>query len=116
MAELNLEKSKTINQALHVLNEAAKDSSDEIRTMITKDYQKIKEALGEVKPEILRAVRELREASEEMIVKTKDKIIDTTHQAANRVDRSAHDNPWYFVGATAAVAGIFGFMLGRKSV
>ena len=34
-------------------------------------------------------------------------------KAAKRIDRSAHDNAWKFVGATAALAALAGFYCGR---
>ncbi len=38
-----------------------------------------------------------------------------TREAAHKVDREAHRHPWYFVGAAALFAAIFGFFLGRKT-
>lgn len=113
--EMEPKKVKSISHALEVLNDAAKDSSSEIKQMINTDYKRLKETLAEIKPEVKGAFREMREASKESVVQAKDKVVETTKEAAGKVDETAHKHPWYFVGGSAALAGILGFFLGKKS-
>lgn len=79
----------SINETLRMLDEAAGSSTNEIKRMS-------KESL-------------------EYLAQAKDKVMQSSKDAAMKVDQSARENPWYFVGATAAIVGIAGFILGRKS-
>lgn len=79
----------SINETLKMLDEAAGASSQEIKKMGQESIAYLSDA--------------------------KDKVIKTTKDAALKVDKTAHESPWYFVGATAAVVGLAGFFLGRKS-
>ncbi len=105
----------SINQALEILNNAAMESGDEIRTMIDKDYKKIKETLSDIKPEIRGALNEIRQVSAESLRSAKEKVVDSTKEAAEKIDESAHRHPWYFIAASSALAAVLGFSLGRKS-
>lgn len=111
---INRDNVKSIRHALKVLNDAAKDSSAEIKEMINQDFSRVKEAFADLKPEVRGAVHELREASEESVMRMKDRIIDTSRVATKRIDQSVHEHPWYFIGAAAALAAVFGFLLERR--
>lgn len=115
MEILRKERSKSISHALDVLNEAAKDSSDEVKEMITTDVRRIKAAFEDLKPEVKGAIRELRDASATTIDQAKEKVLESAQAAARKVDTSAHENPWRYVGGTALLAALTGFILGRKS-
>ena len=104
---IKYEKAQSISHALAILNDAAQDSSDEIRKMVNKDFRRIKETFSNLTPEIKGALREVRNASSESLTHLKD--------ASHQIDHSAHENPWIFVGTAAAVAGVMGFVLGRKT-
>lgn len=105
---------KSISHALEVLNDAAKDSSSDIKHMINQDYKQLKNILSETSPEVKSALREIVTASQESVTRAKDKVIETTKAAAEKVDETAHKNPWYFIAGSAVVGGILGFFLGRR--
>lgn len=86
---IDSKKANSINETLRMLDEAASESSSEIKKMGKESIAYLAEA--------------------------KDKVVESTKNAAKKVDEKAHESPWYFVGATAAVVGIAGFFLGRKS-
>lgn len=95
---------RSINEALEVLNDAAEESADEIRKMVSSDYRKLKNALNSIQPEVRTAISD-----------AKDHITTITKDTAQRVDDSAHENPWTFIGAAAAVGAFAGFLLGRQA-
>jgi len=113
-AKLEPKQMKSIRHAIEVLNDAARESSSEIKKMINQDYKQLKGTLVEAGPEVRDAFREMREASRESMVHAKDKVVETGKEAASQVNKTAHQHPWYFIGASATVAGILGFFLGRK--
>lgn len=82
-------KSSSINDTLRMLDEASEESSNELKKMGRESLAYLSQA--------------------------KDKVVEKSKEAAKKVDESAHESPWYFIGATAAIVGIAGFFLGRKS-
>ena len=106
---------KSLSHALEVLNDAAKDSSSEIKQMLNQDYRQLKGILSDVSPEMKSALGEIMDVSQESVVRAKNKAVETTRAAAEKVDGSAHKNPWYFIAGSAAAAGVLGFFLGRKT-
>ncbi|MCB0355559.1 MAG: DUF883 domain-containing protein [Bdellovibrionales bacterium] len=95
---------KSIEHALQTLNDAAKDSSREIKSMVDRDYRKLKSVLADVKPEVKHAFRELGDASQQQLSEVKE-----------TVDESVRKHPWLYVGGATAIAGLLGYVLGRRS-
>lgn len=83
------EKMESIQQAVSVLNEAAHESTEELKG----------------------ALREFGRTSLVSAVKARDQIVESSKIAAENVNSSAHNYPWAFIGGAALV----GFLLGRKS-
>lgn len=107
-------KSKTIREALNSLNEASRESSDEIREMINRDYGQLRDILSKSRPHFREAFNDLGEASAEQYREAKQKVLHRTGAAIDDMDRSVHERPYFYVGATAALAALLGYMLGRN--
>ncbi|MGE0615044.1 MAG: hypothetical protein AB7P04_05360 [Bacteriovoracia bacterium] len=106
---------KSISHALSLLNDAAKDSSEEIRDMINRDYKRFKQTLTGMRPAVKGALREISAATTQSVQQAREKIVDTTVETAKKVDTAAHERPWAFISATAAFVGLSAFLLGRRS-
>lgn len=105
---------KSIDQALKVLDNAAKESTKEIRSMVDQDYSQLKQIFGEDKANVKSAFGEMKTATAESLYNAKEQVVATTQQTAQRVDESVHENPWVYIGGAALVTAIAGFLLGRK--
>lgn len=95
---------KSIEHALHILNEAAKESSQEIKSMVNTDYNKLKNIFSDFKPEVRHAFKELGEASQEQL-----------KEAHENVKESVHQHPWIYIGGATVISGLLGYILGKKS-
>jgi ElaB/YqjD/DUF883 family membrane-anchored ribosome-binding protein len=113
--KINEDKIISIRHALQALNEAGENSADEIRDMIKKDFHFLKKILGETKPELKKAFTEIKSATSESLGAAKDKVTTVTKDAATKVDESAHKHPWAYVGGTAVISTLLGYLVGRKS-
>ena len=111
----NRERLKSLNHALEVLNDAAEDSSVEIRKMVNTDYRKLKKVLAEVKPEVEEVLSEFKAIATDSLAQTKETLVATTKHIAKNVDESVHLSPWVYLGGAAATSIVIGFLLGRKS-
>jgi ElaB/YqjD/DUF883 family membrane-anchored ribosome-binding protein len=109
------EKVKSIDHALKTLDEAAKDSTQEIRKMVLRDYARLKSILGDVRPEVGDALHEIGTASYESIQRAKENAVKSTKAVANSVDETVHASPWAFIGGAVGVGALLGFLIGRGS-
>lgn len=85
-----------ISEALRLLEEAAKNKKDELRTLIADKYVNLKTAVVEG------------------AVRAKDVTAEKTRVAVEAVDENIHKNPWPYVGGAAALGLLLGYILGRK--
>ena len=61
------------------------------------------------------AARDLRGKAAETYDKAKLKVVETSREAAYKVDQHAKKNPWWYVGVGAAAASFFGYFIGRNT-
>lgn len=106
----NTEDSKTshfddrrIDQALELLEEAARDRKHELQSAMENKYSNLTSMLGSITGQIRHRVSERYEAG-------KQKAVDV----AVGVDKSVHNSPWAYIGGAAAGAMLVGFLLGRS--
>lgn len=116
---MNAEKLRTIAQALHIIDEAAQESSDEVRQLISRDYRKLRQTLlsnGEDQASDLQnSWNRLKDRSVSSLKSVREQVADTSRQTFDKVDQRAHKSPWAFVGWAALTSIVVGFWAGRKS-
>lgn len=107
------EKIKSIDHALHVLNDAAEESAHEIRGMMKKDFRKLKRLFADTGPEASEAFDELREATTESVARAKDRALQASKNVARQLDASAHRNPWAYIATASACSAVAGYLIAR---
>lgn len=106
---------RSINEALKLLNEAADNSAEEIREMVSRDYQGLRQIFAEGRHEVGGTLRELKSAAVESVTQVKDRAVAATKETAKSIDEGAHRNPWSYVAGASVLAAFVGFLMGRKS-
>lgn len=99
-----------IQEALELLNEAAREKSGELQDLAGEKYDHIKQMLLDqtengrafLNQTQKKLARTLREEEEKVLHKAKE------------LDRKVHHNPWPFLGGATLGALILGIFLGRK--
>ena len=94
-----------VKEALQILENAAASDASEIKEVFSSEYKHLRKALIAHAPHAL--FDKLKEA--------KDFSVDYTVEKAKTIDKSVHDNPWYYIGGAALVAGLIGFIVGRSN-
>jgi ElaB/YqjD/DUF883 family membrane-anchored ribosome-binding protein len=92
-----------INEALHLLNEVAKDKRAELSQIITVKYGNLKSILEGMREEIERESTEAYRRSRETVVNT-----------VNDVDESVHAHPWPYIAGAALTALFLGYIFGNS--
>lgn len=95
--------SGNIAEALNLLGEAAKLKKDEVRGRWSDRFTHLQSELADGKRRAIAAA-----------LHAKDVGVKKTHEIAHTVDRKVHQNPWPYIGSTAAVGLLLGFTLARK--
>lgn len=99
-----------IDDALEILNQAAKDKQEEFSKILTDKYSDLRDAvLGSVKGQA-ESFQELRGKIEETFQESGEILRET----ASELDREVRENPWPYVSAAAAAGLLLGFILSRS--
>lgn len=94
---------KRINEALELLNAAARDQKTELRAAMESKYTDLASLLGALGHEVRSRAAEKYEAG-------RQRVVDT----AGDINNSVHRNPWAYIGGTTVAALLLGFLLGRS--
>jgi len=92
------ERTRKIDEALRLLNEAASEARSEVADLVKEGYEDFEDQASNVINSAKQSVRE----GAESIKKT-----------AKTVDKQIHQNPWAYIGGTALSALALGFLLGK---
>ncbi len=99
-----------IDEALDLLNDAAKLKKEEFSRILTDKYSDLKGA-------VVGAVNGQRGAFEdihEIIEETLRESEEAVRESADLLDEEVRKNPWPYLGGAAAVALLLGFILGNS--
>jgi len=94
---------KRINEALELLNAAARDKKAELQAAMEDKYTDLSSVVSAF-------TRQMKDRASEKYEAGKQKVVDV----ATDIDHSVHKHPWAYIGGAAATAMVFGFLLGRS--
>lgn len=95
--------SESLHEALGHLNEAAKESREEIRKLVNEKYTNLRDTLAGA-----------AQASAGWVKEQGTEAADKAKMTATAVDKSVHRNPWAYVGGAAATGFVLGLLIGRR--
>ncbi|HTL69890.1 MAG TPA: DUF883 domain-containing protein [Candidatus Eisenbacteria bacterium] len=110
MSETTFNSNRKIDEALQLLNEAAKEKKDELRRLLGEKYSSIKEALTEVALNNKEVLGNVRRLAQDSIEEGQERFTETVET----IDTEVRKNPWPYIGGAAAVALLLGFVLGNS--
>ena len=102
---------KKFEEALHLLNEAAREKKEEIQNLIGDKYTHIREAIEDTASKGRRNYRRAKGTAEEWLGENGETLREITTDLDDRV----RDNPWAYLGGVAVGALLLGFILGSSS-
>jgi ElaB/YqjD/DUF883 family membrane-anchored ribosome-binding protein len=103
-----------INEALRILDEAAKENKDQLTQVTSGKYDSLKSAIVDEKGIKERLALAAQKAAD-LAAHVKEVSAEKAKEIAGAVDKSVRENPWPYIGGVAVGALLLGFILGRKT-
>ena len=101
---------KKFEEALHLLNEAAREKKQEIQQLFGDKYTHIRQAVQEAAQEQGERLNRFRRSAGEAIEMGGERL----KQAATDMDEKVKENPWAYIGGAAVGALLLGYILGAS--
>ena len=106
--------SEKISEALKLLEEAAIQKKDELKNVMSDKYTHLRNVIVETESSLVKSLSDARKHAVEAATHAKDVGIENAREIASDVDKNVHRNPWPYIGGTAVVGLLLGFILGRN--
>ncbi len=100
-----------ISEALQTLDEAAMQEKESIQDMLRDRYHHLKNVVIAAEHSLGDSVSHARDAAYEKAMMAKEYSVAT----AKKVDKNAHEHPWFFMAGFGLFGLLFGYLLGRTS-
>jgi ElaB/YqjD/DUF883 family membrane-anchored ribosome-binding protein len=106
--------SEDISTALCLLEEAAKQRKDELRTVMSDKYANLRSLIMQDESNLMESLASAKDQALDAAVKLKAASLEKAREISATVDKSVHENPWPYIAGSAAVGLLLGFALGRN--
>ncbi len=111
MSTDNSNSNKKFEEALQLLNDAAKEKKDEIQNLLGDKYTDIRKVIEQAASKGQKNLKRAQRVAGEWIEEGEETLRDV----ASEVDERVHENPWPYLGGVAIGALLLGFILGSSS-
>ena len=109
--ENNSHSTKKFEEALQLLNEAAREKKEEIQSLIGDKYSQLRDVLEDSAKKGRKNLKRARSEAEDWIGENTEDL----REAVSDLDERVHENPWAYLGGVAVGALLLGFILGSTS-
>ncbi|MEI7898676.1 MAG: hypothetical protein WCK89_00370 [bacterium] len=106
--------SENIAEALKLLEEAAKQKKDELKNVMSDKYTHLKNLVMESESSLVRSLADAKKHAAEAAAHAKEVSVEKAREIADDVDKRVHRNPWPYIGGTAVVSLLLGYILGHN--
>lgn len=103
-----------ISEALALLEEAAKEKKDELQHLVSDKYTHLRSTLATASTTAVETLTAAQKREIANLMQAKEVIAEKVKETATVVDDHVHTNPWPYIGGSALVALLVGYILGHK--
>lgn len=105
---------ENIAAALKLLEEAAKQKKEELKSVISDKYTNLRSLIMENETSMMNSLTHTKDHAIEAATHAKDVTIEKAKEIAHDVDKSVHHNPWPYIGGAAVIGLLLGYTLARN--
>ena len=105
---------ENIAAALRLLEEAAKQKKDELRTIMSDKYTNLRSLILEDESSLMESLTAVKDHALEAATDVKEAGVEKAREIARDVDKGVHQSPWPYIAGSAAVSVLLGYSLGRR--
>jgi len=106
--------SENIAAALKLLEEAAKQKKDELRTLMSDKYRNLRSLILEDESSLMESLTAAKDHAFEAATDVKEASVEKAREIARDVDKGVHQNPWPYIAGSAVVSVLLGYILGQS--
>ena len=106
--------SENILEALKLLEEAATQKKDELKSVMSDKYAHLKSVIVETESSLVKSLSDARTYAVEAAAHAKDVGVEKARELACDVDKSVHQSPWPYIAGAAGIGLLLGCILGRN--
>ena len=100
--------SENIAAALKLLEEAAKQKKDELRTLMSDKYTNLRSLIMESESSLMESLTTAKDHALEAASDVKEASVEKAREIARDVDKNVHQNPWPYIAGSAVVGVLLG--------
>lgn len=104
----------SITEALKLLEEAAKQKKDELKSVMSDKYIHLRNAIVETEKGFVKSLSAASTHAVEAAAHAREVGVEKARELAGDVDVLVRRNPWPYIGGTAAIGLLLGYILGRN--
>ena len=105
---------ENIAEALKLLEEAAKQKKDELKNVMADKYTHLKGVIVEAESSLVKSLSDARKHAVDAAAHAKDVSVEKAREIAHDMNKNVHQYPWAYIGGTAVVGLLLGYILGRN--
>jgi len=105
--------SENFAAALKLLEEAAKQKKDELRTVLSDKYTNLRNLIMENETNLMKSLNTAKDQALEAATHARDAGVQKARAIAHDMDKDVHQNPWPYIAGSAVVGVLLGYILGR---
>jgi len=106
--------SENIADALRLLDDAAEQKKDELKSVLANKYGHLRSMIMETEKGFVKAVGDAKTQAVSAVMHAKEIGTEKGIELAKDLDKNVHTNPWPYIGGTAVIGVLLGFMIGRN--
>ncbi|HEY6011555.1 MAG TPA: DUF883 domain-containing protein [Nitrospirota bacterium] len=107
--------SENFAAALKLLEEAAKQKKDELKAVMSDKYTNLRSLILEKEGNLMKSMTTAKDQAFEVAAHAGEAGVEKAREIAGEVDKNVHQNPWPYIGGSALVGVLLGYLLGRNS-
>ena len=105
---------ENISAALKLLEEAAEQKKDELKSVLSDKYTNLKNLILENETGLMKSLTTAKDHTIEAATQAKDAGVEKVLDMAGELDRSVHQHPWPYLAGSAVFGMLVCFILGRS--